>query len=58
MLYPLPVPDRPWQHIAMDFKLFAKAKDSYNAGFIIIDQLSKQSVLIPCYKTIIAKEMA
>jgi len=42
----------------MDFKLFAKAKDGYNAKFVIIDRLSKQSVLIPCYKTIIVKEMA
>ena len=42
----------------MDFKLFAKAKDGYNAKFVIIDRLSKQSVLIPCYKTTIAKEIA
>jgi hypothetical protein len=42
----------------MDFKSFAKAKDGYNARFVIIDQLSKQSILIPCHKTTIAKDMA
>ena len=58
MLYPLPVPDRPWQHIAMDFKSFAKVKDGYNARFVIIDRLSKQSMSIPCHKMTIAKDMA
>jgi hypothetical protein len=42
----------------MDFKSFAKAKDGYNAAFVIINRLSKQSVSIPCYKTTIAKEIA
>jgi transposase InsO family protein len=57
-LHPLPVPDRPWQHVTMDFKSAPKDKHGYDTLFVTIDRLSKQSVSVPCYKTITAEQMA
>ena len=42
----------------MDFKSFPKDKHGYDTTYVIIDWLSKQSISIPCYKTMIAKDMA
>jgi predicted aspartyl protease len=58
LLHPLPVPDRPWQHIAMDFKSFPTAKSGHDSAFVVIDRLSKQSTSIPCFKTTTARDMA
>jgi transposase InsO family protein len=58
LLHPLPVPTRPWQHVTMDFKSFPKDKHGYDAAYVVIDRLSKQSISIPCYKTTTAKDMA
>jgi hypothetical protein len=37
LLYPLPVPKKPWQHIAMDFESFPMAKSGHDLAFVIID---------------------
>jgi hypothetical protein len=58
LLHPLPVPDRPWQHVTMDFKSFPVDKHGYDTAYVVIDRLSKQSTSIPCYKTTTAKDMA
>jgi transposase InsO family protein len=58
LLQPLPVPDRPWQHISMDFVSFNKDKHGYDNVLVVIDRLSKESISIPCYKTTTAEEMA
>jgi len=42
----------------MDFKLFLKDKHGYNMAFIVVDQLNKQAVSLPCFKTITIKDMA
>jgi len=42
----------------MDFKLFPKDKHGYNMAFIVVNQLSKQAVSLPYFKTITAKDMA
>ena len=42
----------------MDFVSFNKDKHGYNNVLVIIDRLSKESILIPCHKTTTAKEMA
>jgi predicted aspartyl protease len=57
-LHPLPIPDRPWQHITMDHKSFPKDARGYDEAFVIIDRFSKQAISIPCYKTITAEECA
>ena len=58
LLQPLLVPNRPQQHISMDFVLFNKDKHRYNNVLVVINRLLKESILIPCHKTIIIKEMA
>jgi transposase InsO family protein len=57
-LQPLPIPERPWQHISMDFKSFPKDKKGYNAVYVVIDRLGKRAYSIPCHKTTTAKDMA
>jgi hypothetical protein len=42
----------------MDFKSFLKDAYGYDAAFIVIDWLYKQSVSLPYFKTITVKDMA
>ena len=42
----------------MDFKLFLRDTYGHNMAFIVIDWLCKQFVSLPCFKTIIVKDMA
>ena len=58
LLNPLPVPDRPWQHISMDFRSFPKDKSGHDAAFVVVDRLSKLPISIPCFKTTSAADMA
>jgi transposase InsO family protein len=57
-LHPLPIPDRPWQHISMDYKSFPKDKHGYDTLWVVVDRLSKQAISIPCFKTVTARDMA
>jgi hypothetical protein len=57
-LYPLPIPQHPWQHVTIDFKSMPKDKFGYDTVFVVIDRLSKQAISMLCYKTITAKGMA
>jgi hypothetical protein len=58
MLQPLPVPEHLWQHFAIDFKSIAVDKYGFDAVFVVINQLSKQSIFTPCHKTATAEDMA
>jgi hypothetical protein len=40
-LYLLPVPDRPWQYVIMDFKSIPPSKEGYDIVFIIINYFNK-----------------
>ena len=42
----------------MDFKSFPKDTYGHNVAFIIINQLCKQSISLPCFKTTTVKNMA
>jgi hypothetical protein len=42
----------------MDYYSFNKDKHRYNNILVIIDRLSKQAIIIPCYKSIIVREQA
>jgi transposase InsO family protein len=57
-LHPLPIPAYPMQHMCMDFKEFPKDKEGYDAILVFIDRLGKDSVTIPCHKTIDARGLA
>jgi hypothetical protein len=58
LLQPLPIPDRPWQYISMDFVSFNRDKYGYDNILVVIDYLLKKSISIPCYKTTTAKKIA
>ena len=42
----------------MDFKSFLKDAYGYNAAFVVINWLYKQSISLPCFKTTTIKDMA
>jgi transposase InsO family protein len=58
LLHSLPVPDRPWKHISMDFKSFPKDRNGYDTILVVVDRLSKKPISLPCYKTTTARDLA
>jgi transposase InsO family protein len=58
MLHPLPIPDRPWQHVTMDYKSMPKDQHGYDNVFVVVDRLSKQAISTPCHKQVTAEDMA
>ncbi|OQE27207.1 hypothetical protein PENNAL_c0986G00585, partial [Penicillium nalgiovense] len=36
LLHPLPIPERPWQHIAMDFRSFPRDRYGYDAVYVVV----------------------
>lgn len=62
LLQPLPVPDRPWESIAMDFVFdLPRTKSGYDGIWTIVDRFSKQSKqahFVAVKKTIKADHMA
>lgn len=37
LLQPLPIAERPWQHLSMDFRSFPPDKKGYDAALVIVD---------------------
>ncbi|KJZ68492.1 hypothetical protein HIM_12118 [Hirsutella minnesotensis 3608] len=58
LLQPLPIPERPWQHISMDFKTMPRDKKGYTAVFVTVCRLSKRTFSLPTYTTCTAQDMA
>jgi len=58
LLHPLPIPDRPWQHISVDFKKCPESKAGHNMVAIFVDRLGKRPITIPVQDTITARELA
>ena len=58
LLQPLPVPSRPWSHIAMDFVTGLPPSEGHSAILTIIDRFSKAVHYIPLLKLPSAKETA
>jgi hypothetical protein len=57
-LLPLPVPERPWSSISLDFITGLPSSDGYNSILVVVDRLSKMSHFIPCSDTITSKELS
>ena len=58
LLKPLPILERPWQYISIDFHELPLDYNRYNIVIILINCFSKCPFLIPYYKNIDAKEAA
>src|SRR5260370_28729200 len=54
----LPIPDKPWNSISMDFIEHLLAADSFTAILVIVDHLTKQSLFIPTHDTINSPQLA
>src|SRR6266481_1633377 len=52
LLKQLPVPEKPWNSISMDFIEQLPLSSGYTSILVIVDCLSKQSLFIPTYNTI------
>ena len=48
LLQPLPVPERPWVDLTMDFVVGLPKSQGYDAILMVVDQLSKERHYIPC----------
>ena len=58
VLRPLSVPDRPWQHISVDFVTGLPPSKQFDAICVVVDRLTKERHLIPCKTTITAEKLA
>ncbi|QSZ33873.1 hypothetical protein DSL72_005446 [Monilinia vaccinii-corymbosi] len=58
LLHPLPVLERAWQDITMDYCSFNKDKHGYDNVLVIVDRLTKQAISTPCHKEVDSREQA
>ena len=55
---PLPVPDRPWQDISMDYVVGLPKSQGFDAIWVVVDRLSEQRHFVPCMTTIDSQGLA
>lgn len=59
LLQPLPIPDRPWTHIAMDLIThLPRTKSGNDAVAVFVDRFSKAAIFVPCKTTCTAPDVA
>jgi hypothetical protein len=50
---PLPIADRPWESISMDYmSCLPSTKHGNDCVFVVVDRVSKMAILAPCKKSI------
>ena len=58
LLHPLPVPEKPWSSISMDFIVDLPESKSFDSIFVVVDRLTKMAHFVPCNKTVTGEETA
>ena len=58
LLKQLPIPERPWDSISMDFIEQLPSSSGFTAILVVVDQLSKQAIFVPTYDTIMSPQLA
>src|SRR5467141_3035294 len=58
LLKQLPIPEKPWNSISMDFIEKLPSSSSYTSILVIVDCLSKQSLFILTHDTIMSPQLA
>src|SRR5262245_55394738 len=58
LLKQLPIPERPWNSISMDFIEKLPVSSGFDAILVIVDRLSKQGIFIPTNDTATSAEVA
>jgi len=58
LLKQLPVPEKPWNSISMNFIEQLPASTGFTAILVVVDWLSKQAIFIPTHDTITSPELA
>jgi len=56
-LFPLPIPETPWQDISMDFITKLPVSGPYDAILVVVDRYSKQSHFIPCTEKVTSHDL-
>jgi hypothetical protein len=54
----LPIFQKPWQHVTINFKSFNKNRHGYNAIFVVINRLGKRIFSLPTHKTCTTANLA
>jgi hypothetical protein len=58
LLQPLPIPDRPWRDISVDFITHLPLSNGFDAILVVVDRLTKMRHYVPCHMTDGAEEAA
>ena len=54
----LPIPEKPWNSISIDFIEHLPSSSGYMSILVVVDRLSKQAIFIPTHDTITLQELA
>lgn len=57
-LQPLPIPDRPWSVIGMDFIVKLPCSHSFDSIWVLVDHFTKGAHFIPCNESMTASDLA
>ncbi|KAL2891726.1 Retrotransposable element Tf2 155 kDa protein type 1 [Ceratocystis lukuohia] len=58
LLRPLPIPERAWRDISVDFITHLPKSNGYDAILVIVDRLTKMRHLVPCHGNCNAEDTA
>ena len=56
LLRPLPILQKPWSSISMDFITNLPSSKAFDSIFVVVDQLTKMAYFMPCNKTVTGEE--